>query len=359
MLLLNYPAAGKLILSIAEAIWLLLKFKLYGNYCVLLLLKIKSMKANAILFCASLLIGSVMQAQEDQTAKAVKMGEGPFMSYVINDNGGECTYAGINKEVWTFSFKPYEGDFKEIVVLEEGKKEGDSYYPDEEAFPCTYVWGRLNTEAVMRGWNYIERNTEKRMVILDEWVYILDKWKSKDSYRIEKCFKKGELSGFKLTKKAFGAAKEMEKAKHKEALQKYLDEAFKKQSELLPTWQANNTAKIDKQKAAKDRYRFTIDSVNGKYWSSAEGQKKKAEWAKSPVYIYNDTDTEFLMCHGQGVSTFLKPGEKKEFSCAGGGKVYRGKRRANNNVQLDKTDQLLLDLNGNNCGVTYKASSFK
>ncbi len=315
------------------------------------------MKTKNILFYSCLLLGSMLNAQEDQTAKANKMGEGKFMSYVINESGGNYTYAGINKEPWTFSFKPYEGDYKEIVVQEEGRSE-DSYYPDEEAFPCTYVWGRLNTESCMRGYDYIERNTELRMVVLDEWVYILEKWENKDSYRIRKCFKKGELSGFKLTKKAFGAAKEMENARHKETLQAYLNEAFKKQNELLPAWQANNRAKIDKRQAAKDRYRFTIDSVNGKYWSSAAGQKKKAEWAKPPVYIFNDTNTDLLMCHGQGVSTILKPGEKKEFSCVGGGKVYRGKRRPKNVQGLDRTDQVLLDLNGTNCGTTYKASGF-
>ncbi|MCC6369609.1 MAG: hypothetical protein IT236_01250 [Bacteroidia bacterium] len=317
------------------------------------------MKIKNILFYTALTLSGYLSSQEDQTAKATKMGDGPFMSYVISESGGNYTYAGINKEVCTFSFKPYQGDFKEIVV-QEAEKKPNSYYPDEEAFPVTYVWGYYNTEACMRGWDYIERRDENRMVILDEWVYILEKWENKDNYRIQKCFKKGELSGFKLTKKAFGAAKEMEKANHKETLQKYLDEAFKKQSELLPAWKANNQAKIDKQKAAKDRYRFTIDSVNGKYWNSEQGKKKLAEMRKSPVYIYNDTNTEFLMCHGQGVSTLLKPGEKKEFSCAGGGRVYRGKRRpGNNTTQWDSTGQLLLDLNGNNCGMTYNASSFK
>lgn len=318
------------------------------------------MKTKNILFYACFLTGSLLNAQEDQTAKATKMGEGPFMSYVINESGGNYTYGGINKDVWTFTIKPYEVDFKEIVVKEAEETSTNSYYPDEEAFPATYVWGRYNTETCMRGWDYIERREEDRMVVLDEWVYILEKWENKDKYRIKKCFKKGEFKGMKLIKAQMGAAKEMEKANHKETLQKYLDEAFKKQSELLPAWQANNKAKMDKRQAAKDRYRFTIDSVNGKYWSSAAGQKKKAEWAKSPVYIYNDTNTEFLMCHGQGVSTLLKPGEKKEFSCAGGGRVYRGKRRpGNNTTQWDSTGQLLLDLNGSNCGLTYNASSFK
>mgnify|MGYP000917416446 CR=1 FL=1 len=310
---------------------------------------------------ASLLVGGLLNAQEDQTSKATKMGEGAFMSYVINESGGNYTFAGINKEVWTLGFKAYQTDFKEITINKtDGYSKEESYFPDEEAFPATYVKGRLNTETVMRGWDYIELDKERRMVVLDEWIYFLEKWQDKDHYRIQACIKKGEYKGLKLIKMAMGAAKEMEKANHKETLQKYLDEAFKKQSELLPAWQANNKAKTDKRQAAKDRYRFTIDSVNGKYWNSAAGQKKKAEWAKSPVYIYNDTNTEFLMCHGQGVSTLLKPGEKKEFTCAGGGRVYKGKRRAGNNTtQWDSTGQLLLDLNGTNCGVTYNASTFK
>jgi len=318
------------------------------------------MKTKNYLFYACLFFGGVLNAQEDQTAKATKMGEGQFMSYVINESGGNYTYAGINKEVFTFTFKPYEVDFKEIVVKEAEKTSTDSYYPDEEAFPATYVWGRYNTETCMRGWDYIERRKENRMVILDEWVYILEKWENKDNYRIKKCFKKGELSGFKLTKKAFGAAKEMENAKHKETLQKYLDEAFKKQGELLPAWQANNKAKIDKQQAAKDRYRFTIDSVNGKYWTSDEGKRVKANLDKkagqAKITLVNDLAIDLLLRHGQGVSTRLKPGEKKQFDCSGD-RVRKGKPRANTTIQFDDTDVILIESDGKGCGETVKASA--
>lgn len=319
------------------------------------------MKTKNYLFYACLFFGGVLNAQEDQTAKATKMGEGPFMRYVIDESGGNYTYGGIFKEVYTFTFKPYDVDFKEIEIKEAEKTSTENYYPDEEAFPATYVWGRLNTETCMRGWNYIERNKEKRMVVLDEWVYILDKWKSKDSYVIQKCFKKGELSGFKHTKKAFGAAKEMENAKHKETLQKYLDEAFKKQGELLPAWEANNKAKIDKQQAAKDRYRFTIDSVNGKYWTSDEGKRVKARLDKKAgqanVTLVNDLGIDVLLCHGQGVSTRLKPGEKKEFQCEEGASVKKGKPRQNNNLQFDATDVVILKLDGKDCGRVVNAST--
>lgn len=335
------------------------------------------MKTKNYLFYACLFFGGVLNAQEDQTAKATKMGEGPFMSYVITESGGNYTYGGINKEVWNFSFKPYQGDFKEIVVKEGEETSTNSYYPDEEAFPATYVWGRYNTETCMRGWDYIERRGEDRMVVLDEWVYILEKWENKDSYRIKKCFKKGELSGFKLTKKAFGAAKEMENAKHKETLQKYLDEAFKKQGEVLPAWQANNKAKIDKQKAAKDRYRFTIDSVNGKYWNSAAGQKKKAEWAnqgksasstseeKSAGFTGNvyfsydmmgkDRPGERLYIHtGNNAASVssTSPGSKATVKCEKGNAYY--------SFTGKKADmKLIKELTVEDCGKTIKYTEFK
>lgn len=317
------------------------------------------MKTGAYFFLACAFAAGTSGAQENQTVKAEKMGDGVFMSYVINESGGNYTYAGINKDPWTLSFSSFHGEFKQIDVKERPEASSvNSYYPDEEAFPVTYVYGQLDTHKQMSGYEHIDMNDELRMVILDEWVYFLEKWRGKDNYRIRACLKKGELTGFKLTKKAFGAAKEMEKANHKETLQKYLDEAFKKQSELLPAWQANNRDKIEKKQAAKDRHRFVIDSINGRYWNSADGKKKLNEWKKSPVYIYNDTGVEFLMCHGQGVSTFLKPGEKKEFSCSEGGKVYKGER-VPNSANLKRTNILLLDLNGNNCGKTYNASSFK
>ena len=74
------------------------------------------MKTKNFLFYSAILIGGFFNAQEDQTAKAAKMGDGPFMSYVINESGGSYTYAGINKEIFTFTFKPYEVDFKEIEI---------------------------------------------------------------------------------------------------------------------------------------------------------------------------------------------------------------------------------------------------
>lgn len=104
-----------------------------------------------------------------------------------------------------------------------------------------------------------------------------------------------------------------------------------------------------------DSTRLTYDQVNAAYWSSPEGQAKLNQLRKPKVTLVNDTQSDVLMCYGQGVSTVLKPGEKKEFSCDNG-KIFKGKHRENSD-QLDSTGEVLLDLDGNHCGREIKAST--
>lgn len=104
-----------------------------------------------------------------------------------------------------------------------------------------------------------------------------------------------------------------------------------------------------------DSTQLTYDNVNAAYWNSPEGQAKLNQLRKPKVTLVNDTQSDVLMCYGQGVSTVLKPGEKKEFSCDNG-KIFKGKLRANSD-QLESTGEVLLDLNGTNCGREIKAST--
>lgn len=104
-----------------------------------------------------------------------------------------------------------------------------------------------------------------------------------------------------------------------------------------------------------DSTQLTYDNANAAYWSSPEGQAKLNQLRKPKVTLVNDTQSDVLLCYGQGVSTVLKPGEKKEFSCDNG-KIFKGTHRANSD-QLDSTGEVLLNLDGNNCGREIKAST--
>jgi hypothetical protein len=112
---------------------------------------------------------------------------------------------------------------------------------------------------------------------------------------------------------------------------------------------------VNTMKFIKDSTQLTYDNTNAAYWNSPEGQAKLNQLRKPKVTLVNDTQSDVLMCYGQGVSTTLKPGEKKEFSCDNG-KIFKGKVRANSD-QLDSTGEILLDLNGTNCGREVKAST--
>lgn len=112
---------------------------------------------------------------------------------------------------------------------------------------------------------------------------------------------------------------------------------------------------VNTMKFIVDSTQLTYDNANAAYWSSPEGQAKLNQLRKPKVTLVNDTQSEVLMCYGQGVSTVLKPGEKKEFSCDNG-KIFKGKHRANSD-QLDSTGEVLINLDGNNCGREIKAST--
>ncbi len=295
-------------------------------------------------------------AQDDQNKMAEKQGAGPYMSYVITQSGGDYTYAGINKDAWQIEVNPFKTDLKEIVI----KRTINSryFYPDNAAYAATFVDGWKETGKEMGNLVGVRFNESKRMVFTEEWVYLLENWKDKDNYTIVDCIKKGELTGFKLTKAAFGAKKEMEKANHKASLQKFLDDAFKKQAEVMATADGKDKEQMyrDDLAKAKKRYQFTVDSVNGKFWASEQGQRVKKDMAKPKVIVYNDTQTEFLFYHGQNVSVFLKPGKSYELTCKSG-KLYEANRIPNNTTQLKSTWNYYLDLDGNNCGVTYNVST--
>ncbi|MCB9195408.1 MAG: hypothetical protein H6598_04215 [Flavobacteriales bacterium] len=303
---------------------------------------------------------SLALAQEDQTAKANKMGAGLYASYLSNPSGGSYNFEGLDPDNWELIFSTYQDNMNEISVKKFPTSSTiTSYYPDNAVFPCTYVNGVRQTHKAMKGQVHISFEEKERLVFIDEWVYVLTDWKDKDHYVIDRVLKKGEIAGMKMMKAVLASKKEGIAANHVVTLQNYLDEAFKKQQEMIATedGKKKNDSYTQMLETGSKRWDFVRDSINGKYWNSAEGQAKQAEWSKKDIVLNNDTNLPLYLCYGSGAYHELKPGESKTFSCSGSGKVYRGTLRPNNSSQYDKTDNLLLDSNGQNCGAVIKAST--
>ncbi len=225
--------------------------------------------------------GSI-NAQNDQTTNVGDLGEGKFTKYVIAQEGSDYNITGCCADIWIFTSKPYHEKFIEINVKEfDTDKNGTDYFPDEEAFPVTYVKGRYEGNAEMiKEFNVVELTSSDRLVFTEEWIYQLQKWKSKDDYVIKNLIKREELSGFKGVKASFSAAKKNEGNLRRDELQAYLDAAFKKQADVLPAWKEANKDLIEEREINVLRVEAAIKGKNDAYWQSEEGQRKLARMRK-------------------------------------------------------------------------------
>jgi hypothetical protein len=217
-----------------------------------------------------------LYGQENQTVKAEKFGEGNHMEYNINYNNGSYTYDGLEQTPWNLRFEDYLENHKTIFTKRYGEQQ---YFPDRDVFPATYIKGRFigNPEQIEK-YQVVEYTYDERMVILDEWLYLLEDWEDKDNYTIERILRKGELKGLKITKEAFSANKRMEDANHPEKLQEYLDAAFAKQEELLPAWRDANADLIAQRQENERQIYAEFKGTNDAFWASPEGQAILKRW---------------------------------------------------------------------------------
>jgi hypothetical protein len=196
-----------------------------------------------LLAVALIAISVNTEAQENQTTWAEKVGPGTYTAYVVRQEGTTYTYGGIEEYSRDISFTAYEENFKEVnLTIDFGtSKQNYSYFPDENAFPATYIKGSMRGNAQMvKEFHSVQFDEKERIVFLNDWIYVLVDWKDKDHYRLKECLQLGKYEGLKAVKESFASTKKMNDANHQENLQNYLNEAFKKQGELLPAWTASN-----------------------------------------------------------------------------------------------------------------------
>lgn len=273
---------------------------------------------SAFLIC---LLTLSTYAQEDQTAKLKKLTETTFAKYVIKHEGGnDYSFSGCCEDHYIIEKSEFRGDFLKFDFKRQGTSLSPSMYvPDEEAFPATYVKARYegNPEMIKK-YDVIEKYDEERIVILDEWVYVLE-WNSKDDFVIEKVLRPGEVSGVKAVKASFKAKKLMTQADHYKTLKSYLDKAFAKQAELLPKWKKENADLIKQRIENKKKVMAEIKGKNDAYWQSEEGQAKlreirESEGKPTKWIVKNESSKEVFVGTG-GSSKSLAPGQSTTFFC--------------------------------------------
>ena len=205
--------------------------------------------------------------------------DGAFARYIIAYDKGSKSYAitGCCNDTWQISSESYRDNFKRIFLAKSETKNSE-YYPDEEAYPVTYVRGHNGYATASSGSSAgklhqkygfdagLRISPKDRMVFIGEWVYVLENWKSKDSYRIAYIAKKGAIKGMKKMVESTKAAMKgkTEGPRHKEILQAYLDEGFKLQEAALPAWTAANKTALAERERVQKAFDDELNSDNAK-----------------------------------------------------------------------------------------------
>lgn len=300
------------------------------------------------LFILLVLSTRISFAQTDMITALQSIGESVvYTEYwdVVPTPGGKNT---IGEKRYVATLKLEKNKFGKVVGFDAVAKEGG-----EKKITYNYMYNSFDHYTHP---SYMSAAADHAYVIINGVIFYLEHFNSTTSFEIDAMWMPSipkDRAGDAVFQG--GKMSDMKSAD----LMKLVKDYFAGMKKIQDANPYNETVKTeaDAMKFAVDSTRLTYDNANAAYWNSPEGQKKLNQLRKPRVTLYNDTQGEVLMCYGQGVSTVLKPGEKKEFSCDNG-KIYKGKHRENSE-QLDSTGDVLLNLDGTNCGATINASTLK
>jgi len=209
------------------------------------------------------------------------------------------------------------------------------YFPDNLAFPVTYFAGSFQgNKKLQEQVGYVIREyrdpADDRIVFVDDYLFMLQKWKSKDNYEVrwilkapkaekEKAesktkTKKKKNGFFKSLKKKFNNAKPLssnisiEKIKA-EVLQPYLDAATKKQEAYYASWikkpeNAKTKKYIDDKRAMMKK---AIKQYNDDIFNSPEYQRMLAyqKWIDNSINMTVHNKSGSTIWVGSSATAFI------------------------------------------------------
>lgn len=194
---------------------------------------------KSVLSLLLILVSGSLIAQ-DQKTLLKQWGEGPIQEYTVNGKKGSYTYGGVSKDKTDLKLLKMDDPY-----LWGAKIEGipgmfnNEYHADNNAHAVAMRHALVPHPSLTYHMRYDDRN-EHRLVIVGDYMYMLEGWKSKDDYKIKKIFKKGRLKGMKLMKESFASIKKMAAVGHEKKLQAYLDKEYAIQKQKTPAWNKKN-----------------------------------------------------------------------------------------------------------------------
>lgn len=175
--------------------------------------------------------------------------------------GDYQTVAGYSGTVKITNIEPEKNQPHKHVIVTVGESK---YFPGNIAFPVTYyrAFYEGNVKLQKKVGYTVTRGShvgKERLVVVNDYVFLLNDWRNKDDYSVSRVFKVGNggqpakknglgsLLGAMVTVATGGSLEEDKGALKREVLQPYLDQATAKQKSYYATWIQDPTNAKTKQ----------------------------------------------------------------------------------------------------------------
>jgi len=194
--------------------------------------------------------------QQSEAFKGIT--ESDYVAFLAHKNGDKYIGGIDDKTYRIVSVKP-EPNFPEqhaLVSMINGRSDDKTqiYMPDDYAFPITYVANIYEGNSKMqKAIGYAPRQNpyviKDRIVILDNYIYVITDWKDKDNYKLKAVLEAGKTpSGFKKMKLVMKSPKKMKELNPHKKLADYLNSAYALKESKKAEWLANSENKTNYEK---------------------------------------------------------------------------------------------------------------
>ena len=217
----------------------------------------------------------------------------------------------------------------------EGKsKAAYTYFPDNIAFPVTYMYSHyVGNDKLKEQVGYVVENNKNyvgddRIVFVNDYLFMLQKWVSKDKYEIRWVLKAPKVTGQKsegnkpVKKKKKGFFKALKEQMNRstsggldiekvkvEVLQPYLDQATSKQKAYYSSWikdpeNAKTKKYIDDKRAMMKK---AIKNYNDDIFNSPEYQRMLAyqKWIDNNINVTVKNQGNTTLWVGSSATAFI------------------------------------------------------
>ncbi|WP_124980054.1 hypothetical protein [Nonlabens xiamenensis] len=285
-------------------------------------------------------------------------------------HSGVMTITEINED------KAQPGGHYQIILkrypnhaTESTRNETEQYFADHVAFPVTYIKSTYEgNKKLQDNVGYVIREGRsvgnERMVVKDNYIFLLHKWQDKDNYEVRyvlstgdpasqgdnkgksKKKKKGLFKSFKEKMKNASAGGVSIEKLTAEVLQPYLDEATAKQKAFYADWikDPNNKNTVKYMDDKREMMNKAMKQYNDDIFNSPEYQRMLAyhRWLKSNVNLTVKNNSGSTLWVGSSkeafITTKIEPGDEVTMNCTTDLYYYHSDAQGASGTKINQAD---------------------